>query len=66
MKLRTILALMIISLLGLVLSGAVWAGGKEVVVYGANDPAVDVSNVQVAVDNYDTVILSGSFDFGYA
>jgi len=33
-------------------------------VYGKGDPAVDVQAVQDAVDNYDTVYLHGTFDFG--
>lgn len=65
MKLRNFLALVFISLPALILSQAAWAKGTEIIVYGANNPAIDVSSVQVAVDNYDSVILSGSFDFGY-
>jgi hypothetical protein len=39
--------------------------GTTITVVGQNDPAVDVTAVQNAVDNYDTVILSGEFDFGW-
>jgi len=40
--------------------------GTSITVVGQNDPALDVPGVQSAVDNYDTVILSGDFDFGRA
>jgi hypothetical protein len=35
------------------------------VVVGEMDPAIDIPNIQDAVDNYDKVLLRGSFDFGY-
>ena len=35
------------------------------VVVGEMDSAVDVTNVQTAVDNHKKVLLRGSFDFGY-
>ena len=36
-----------------------------VTVVGQNDPSVDIAAVQNAVDNYDLVTLSGTFDFGF-
>ena len=38
--------------------------GQTKVVYGANNPAVDVLAVQAAVDQGGLVILKGTFDFG--
>ncbi len=39
--------------------------GTSITVVGTGNPAVDVPAVQSAVDNYDTVILSGELDFGW-
>jgi len=36
----------------------------QVVVVGRDNPAIDAQAVQDAVDNYDDVILKGSFNFG--
>jgi len=36
----------------------------QVVVVGCENPAIDAQAVQDAVDNYDEVILKGSFNFG--
>jgi hypothetical protein len=38
--------------------------GQTKLVYGANNPAVDVAAVQSAVDQGGLVILKGTFDFG--
>lgn len=37
--------------------------GSTIVVEGQNDPNVDLTAVQDAVDNYSCVILKGKFDF---
>lgn len=37
----------------------------EITVIGQNDPLIDPVAVQNAVDNYNIVILTGIFDFGY-
>ena len=36
----------------------------RIIIVGANDPTVDHSTVQDAVDNYDEVLLRGAFNFG--
>ncbi len=42
---------------------ASWCGLNSIEVVGQNDPAIDISAVQDAVDNYKLVILKGTFDF---
>ena len=44
--------------------GAASAAGGTITVRGTRKYPADLQNVQTAVDNYKTVILSGTFDFG--
>lgn len=48
-----------------VLNSELQRSQDNVIIYGQNDPNVDIDAVQNAVDNYDLVILSGDFDFGF-
>ena len=45
-------------------TGSAFAAPKSAKVVGTGDPVSDVQNVQRAVDRYENVILSGSFNFG--
>lgn len=38
---------------------------NAIAIVGQNDPNVDITAVQNAVDNYDHITLSGVFDFGF-
>ena len=42
-----------------------YSSKKSVTIVGQNNPELDVPAVQNAVDNYDHIMLSGVFDFGF-
>ncbi|MFC2046169.1 hypothetical protein ACFLTC_01435, partial [Chloroflexota bacterium] len=63
-RVSTMVAVVLMALL-VVASAPPAAGAQyDIVVIGSNDPDLDVNKVQWAVDNYNRILLKGTFDFG--